>query len=85
MLPNGVKLIINVIDQHDIDFSMAKNTAISSVANTIKKLHIQNNMHLTYKQDLYKDKQTEIYERFIEYLVPIMENIDYPALIGEWK
>ena len=48
-------------------------------------MHIILNMQLTYKQDLYKDKQTEIYERFIEYLVPIMENIDYPALIGECK
>ena len=64
MLTNGVKLRINVIHQLDTDFAMAKNTAISSIANTIKKLHIQNNMHLIYKQDLYKDKQEEIYEHF---------------------
>ena len=57
MLPNDVKLIINVIDQLDTYFFMAKNKAISSVANTIKKLHIQTNMNLLYKQDLYKDKQ----------------------------
>ena len=57
MLPNDVKLRINVIDQLDTDFFMAKNKAISSVANTIKKLHIQKNMHLFYKQDVYKDKQ----------------------------
>ena len=36
MLPNDMKLRMNVIDQLDIDFVMAKNTAISSVANTIK-------------------------------------------------
>ena len=40
MLPNDVKLRVNVIDQMDTDFLMAKNKAISSVANTIKNLHI---------------------------------------------
>ena len=65
MIPNDMKLRINVIDQLDTYFVMAKNKAISSVANTIKKLHIQKNMHLIYKQDFYKDKQKEIYELFI--------------------
>ena len=62
MLPNNVKLRINPIDQMDTDFLMAKNKAISSVANTTKKLHIQKNMHLIYKQEYYKDKQEEIYD-----------------------
>ena len=57
MLSNDMKLIINVIDQLDTYFFMAKNRAISSVANTIKKLYIHNKMHLIYKQDFYKDKQ----------------------------
>ena len=42
-------------------------------------------MHLIYKQDFYKYIQKEIYELFIEYLVPIMDNIDHPALIEERK
>ena len=66
MLPNDVILRINLIDQMDTYFVMAKNKAISSVANTIKKLHIQKHMYLIYKQDLYKDKQREIDELFIE-------------------
>ena len=33
-----------------------KNKSISSVANTIKNIYIQKNMHLIYKQDFYKDK-----------------------------
>ena len=37
MLPNDVKLRINVIDQLDTDFVMLKNKAISSVTNTIKR------------------------------------------------
>ena len=65
----------------DTDFVMVKNKAISAEENIIKKSHIQKSMHFIYKQDFYKDEQKEIYELFIEYLVPIMENIDHPALI----
>ena len=82
MFPNDVKLIINVIDKLDTDFLMAKNNVISSVSNTIKKLLIQKNMHLIYKQDFYKDKQRETYDLLIEQLVPIMYDLDHPALIG---
>ena len=46
-----------MINQMDIDFFMTKNKAISAVANTIKKLHIQKNMHFIYKKYFYKDKQ----------------------------
>ena len=56
ILPNDVKLRIYMIDQLETDFVMAKNTAIFSVANTIK-MHIQKNMHFIYKQDFYKDNQ----------------------------
>ena len=38
-------------------------------------------MHLIYKQDFYKDEQNEIDDLFIEYLVPIMYNLDHSALI----
>ena len=48
MLPNDVKLIINVIDKLDTDFVGAKNKSISSVANTIIKLHIFLNMQFYY-------------------------------------
>ena len=54
------------------DFFMAKNKSISHVEKSIKN-HIQKNMHLIYKQDFYKDKQNEIYDPFVEYIVPIME------------
>ena len=47
-LPNDVKLRIHAIDQLETDFIMAKNTAISSVVNTINKFHIQSNLHFIY-------------------------------------
>ena len=58
---------------------------ISAVASTIKILHIQKDMHFIYKQYFYKDKQKEIYELFIEYLVSIIHNLDHFSLIEEWK
>ena len=45
---------------------MAKKTAISSVSNTINKLHIQFDFHLIYKQKFYRDKQYEMDEIFDE-------------------
>ena len=39
---------------------------------------------MTYKQDFYKTKEKEIYDLFLEYLVPVMEDIEHPALIEEW-
>ena len=58
---------------------------MSSVANTIKKLHIQSDLNLIYKQNFYDDKKKEIDDLFIEYLVPIMEDLDHPVLIEERK
>ena len=80
-----MKLIIHAIDQLEKYFVMAKNTAISSVANTIKKLHIQYNLHLTYKKNFYNDKQKEIDELFDKYHMPLINNLDHPALIEEQK
>ena len=42
-------------------------------------------MHTIYKQDFYKNTEKEIYDLFFEYLVPVMDDIDHPALIWEWK
>ena len=57
MLPNDVKLIINLINQMDTYFPMEIKKSISAVANTIKKLHIVKDMHFIYKKDFYKYKQ----------------------------
>ena len=67
MLPNDVKLTINVIDQLETDFFMEKYIAISSVGDTIKKLHIQKHLYLIYQQDLYRDKKRK-YMNF--YFIP---------------
>ena len=38
---------------------------------------------MTYKQDFYKTKDTETDDLFLEYLVPVMEDIENPAFIEE--
>ena len=48
-------------------------------------MHTQSTFNLIYKQDVYNDKQKEIYDLFIEYLVTVMDDIDHTALIEEWK
>ena len=68
MLPNDLKLRINVIDQLDTDFFMAKNQFFLSKHH--QKLHIQKNMHFIYKQDFYKDKQKEINELLLNTFSP---------------
>ena len=70
VIPNGVILRINLNNKFDTDYFMVKNKAISSVENTIKELHIQKDMYIIYKQDLYNNKEKEIYDFFLEYLVP---------------
>ena len=50
LIPNDVILRINMVDQLKTDYVMVKNEALSAVANTIKQLHIQKNMHMTYKK-----------------------------------
>ena len=56
-IPNDVKLIVHAINQLETYSVMAKNAEISSVANTINKFHIQSNLHLIYKQNLYHVNQ----------------------------
>ena len=63
---------------------MVKNEAFSAIANNIKPLHIHKNMHITYKQDFYKTKQNEIDDLFLEYLVPVMKDLEHPAFIEEF-
>ena len=84
-LPNDVKLRINMINQLDTYYTMVKKRAISAVTNNIKQMHIQKNVHIINKQDFYKNKEKEIYELFLEYIVTVMDDLDHHALIKEWK
>ena len=70
-----------MVDQLETDYVMIKTEAIYDVANSIKQLHIQKDVHVIYKQGLYKTKQKEIDDLFLEQIVPVMEDIEHPELI----
>ena len=40
---------------------------------------------MTYKQDLYINKEKDICDLFLECLVSFIDDIEHPALIDEWK
>ena len=81
LIPNDVKLIIILIGKLDTDYAIVKNKAVSVVAKTIKQLYLQKNMHMTYKKDFYNIKEKEINDLSLEYLVPVMDDIEHPEWI----
>ena len=85
MLPNDAKLRINPINRLDKYYVIVKNKAIYAVEKITKQLNIQKYMHMIYKQYFYKNKEKEIDDLFLEYIGPIMDNLDHPALIEERK
>ena len=80
-----MKLRIHVIDKQKTDFVTAKTTEISSVENIIKKLHIQSDFHFVYNQNFYYDQQNIMDELFHQLNLPLLKDIDHPALVTEWK
>ena len=64
---------------------MASHTSIYSVANTIRKFHIQSNSHTAYKHNFYHDKKEIIDELFCQHIEPLLKDINHPALIQEQK
>ena len=63
---------------------MACYREISSVSNTLNKLHIQYYLHAVYKK-LYHDKGDKFDELFDQYYIPLLKYIDNPELFKEWK
>ena len=60
---------------------MDRFTEISSIENTIKKLHIQSDFHSDYIHKFYDDKQEIIDELFYQYHLTLLKYIYHPALI----
>ena len=80
-----MKQIIHVINKQKTDHVMACYIEIYSVANTLKKIHIQSSLHTGYKKSFYHDKRDKFYGIFDQYHIPLLRDINHPALIQEWK
>ena len=80
-VPIDAKPRIHVIDKQKTDYVMACYTVAYSVANTLNKFHIESNFYTFYKQNFYNDKRDKFDEIFDQYYLPLLKNIDHPALI----
>ena len=70
---------------HASDHVMACYKKITSVANTINKLHIMSDFQYVYIHNFYHDKKGIIDGKFCHYITPLLNYIDHPALIQEKK
>ena len=48
-------------------------------------MHIQSALHFIYKQNFYNDKQKKVNEIFYQYHINLLNDLDHPALVEEWK
>ena len=70
---------------HDSDYVMTFTTSITYISNTIKKLLLQYNFHSSYNQTKYIGENEIIYNIFITYVEPLLNYINHPALVKEWR
>ena len=73
----------HVIDMHYLDYVVDFYTEINYVENTINKLHIKSDLHSGYIHNLYHDKQESINDLFCKYIIPLLKDIENPALVQE--
>ena len=60
-------------------------TTIPSISNTLKKLLLQISLHYSYIQTKYNDKEESTNNIFSTYVEPLLNDINNPELIQEWK
>ena len=70
---------------HDSDYVLIFTTGIPYISNTLNKLWIPSDFHSSYMQTIYNDKQESINNIFVTYVEPLLDNINHPALVEEWK
>ena len=64
---------------------MTCTTAITYISNTLKKLLLQYNLHSSYNQTKYIGEEEIIHNIFSTYVEPLLNYINNPALVQEWK
>ena len=70
---------------HDSDHVMTCNTAITYISNTLNKFLLQYNLHSSYNQTKYIGEEKSIHNIFSTYVEPLLNYINHPALVHEWK
>ena len=70
---------------HDSDYVMTFNTAITSIPNTPNKLLLQYNLYSSCNQTKNIVEDEIIHNIFTKYVEPLLDYINNPALVQEWK
>ena len=70
---------------HDSDYSMTCTTTIPSISNTLNKFLLQYYLYSSYNQAKYIDKYEIIHNIFSTYFKPLLNYINHPELVQEWK
>ena len=82
---NEVKQSIYLEETHISVYVMTCINKITSTSNTLKKLLLHKSLHYSYIKTEYNNKADIINNTFITYVEPLINDINYPALIKEWK
>ena len=70
---------------HDPEYIMTYATAITSISNTLKNLLLHYNLYSSYNQTKYIGEDEIIHNIFSTYVEPLLNYINHPALVQEWK
>ena len=70
---------------HDSEYFMTFTTAIPSISNTLNKLLLQYYLYSSYNQAKYIGKDEIIHNIFSTYVEPLLNYINHPELVQEWK
>ena len=84
-IANEAKQRIHAMNMHYSDYVMTWTTAITSISNTLKKLLLHSYLHLSYIQIIYNGKEEIINNIFSAYVEPLLNHVNRPALVQEWK
>ena len=58
---------------------------VTSTSNTLNNLVVNKSLHYSYIQIELNDKNEMIINIFSAYVVPLLKDVNNPALIQEWK
>ena len=84
-LPKEVKKIFHAEEIDNSYYIMTCNNTIASILNTLKKLLLYKSLHSSYIKTRYNNTEEIINNTFIIYLEPLLDDINNPALLQEWK
>ena len=82
-LPNDVKQRINAEETNNPDKVMTFINKIPSTSNTLKNFMVNKSSHYSYIQTEFNDKKEMIIKILSAYVLPLLKDINHPALLQE--